>query len=160
MKKLTLFLFLLGTIVTANAQDIPSYSFEELEDRINAESKNQPLVVNFWATWCAPCIKELPHFESLRKDYQADEIKVLLVSLDMDKDKALKFKEKKQLQSDVAYLDEVDFNQWIDKISPDWSGAIPATLMISPSGDRSFHEGEFSKEELYEQVKRFFNKTN
>lgn len=160
MKKLTVFFFLLCTIVTANAQDIPSYSFEELEARISEESQNQALVVNFWATWCAPCIKELPHFESLQKDYQADDIKVLLVSLDMEKGKAVKFKEKKQLQSDVAYLDEVDFNLWIDKISPDWSGAIPATLMISPSGERSFHEGELSKEELYEQVKRFFNKTN
>lgn len=160
MKKLLFIFCFSGLFFNGKAQDIPSYSFEELEEKIKTESEQRALVVNFWATWCAPCIKELPYFESLTEAYAPDKLKVLLVSLDMDKERAVKFKEKKKLQSDVAYLDEVDFNKWIDKISPDWSGAIPATLMISPEGNSSFYEGEFTKEELYEQVKRFFNKTD
>lgn len=150
---------LLNCTSFASAQEIQSYTFAELEEKIAREAEKQPLIINFWATWCAPCIKELPHFESLSKDFSDEKLKVLLVSLDMEKEKAVKFSQKKQLRSEVAFLDEVDFNAWIDKISPDWSGAIPATLMISPSGEKYFHEGELSKEELYDHIKRFINKT-
>lgn len=157
-----LLVFLLSVLsIPLKAQDqIPSYSFEQLEERIRTEAQNQPIVINFWATWCAPCIKELPHFEGLQSEYDPSEVKVLLVSLDMEKERAVKYAQKKQLKSDIAYLDEVDFNQWINKISPDWSGAIPATLMLSPDGKKSFYEGEFSKEELYQSVNDFLQKTD
>lgn len=161
MKPYLILLFFIVLAIPLQAQDqIPSYSFEQLEERIRVEAKKQAVVVNFWATWCAPCIKELPHFESLQSEYDQSKVKVLLVSLDMEKERAVKYAQKKQLKSDIAYLDEVDFNQWIDKISPDWSGAIPATLMLSPDGKKSFYEGEFSKEELYQSVNDFLQKTD
>jgi thiol-disulfide isomerase/thioredoxin len=139
----------------AYAQQISSYTFAGLEDKIKQESKEQTLIINFWATWCAPCIRELPYFESLTEDIKTDQLKVILVSLDMEKERAETYAMKKGLQSEVLYLDEVDFNQWIDSISPEWSGAIPATLMVAPSGKKEFFEGAFTKEELYDTVKRF-----
>ncbi len=155
MKVFLLTLCLLGGFLISPAQEIQSYSFEELEKKITDESSHQYLVVNFWATWCAPCLQELPYFESLSQDFPNAKLKVLLVSLDLEKDKAIQFKEKKQLQSEVVYLNEVDFNAWINKISPKWSGAIPATLMLSPAGEKKFHEGEYTEAELYGQIKRF-----
>jgi thiol-disulfide isomerase/thioredoxin len=107
-------------------------------------------VVNFWATWCAPCVKELPLFEALSENRK--DVDVLLVSLDLDldpnPDKVYKFVERKQLQSRVVLLDEKDPNVWINRVDSQWSGAIPATIILNlRTGQRKFigrqlHEGE------------------
>jgi len=90
-------------------------------------------VINFWATWCAPCVKELPYFEKLNQKYTDKKVKVILVSQDFSKqlEKKLKpFLEKNKLQSEVLVLIDPDANSWIDKVNPAWSGAIPATVII------------------------------
>ncbi|MFP4092745.1 MAG: TlpA family protein disulfide reductase [Cyclobacteriaceae bacterium] len=155
-------LLLTATLLTINtyAQDVPSYSFADLQQKMEEESEKQIVVVNFWATWCKPCIKELPYFEALNNDFPQDELKVLLVSLDMEKEKAVRYRDKKQLESEVVYLDETDFNQWIDRISPSWSGAIPATLLLAPGGNREFHEGVLTQKELYTLVNQFIEKNS
>ncbi len=137
------------------AQTIKTYSFDALDRKLEQESREQFLVVNFWATWCKPCIEELPYFENLKNELNNEDIVVILVSLDMEKEKAESYARKKELQSEVLYLDEVDFNSWINRISPNWSGAIPATLMLAPSGKQLFHEGAFSQEDLNDTVTRF-----
>ena len=157
MKWITLIAFWglsgLNTYAHAQEQEIKTYSFSSLDEKIQQERQKQVVLVNFWATWCKPCIEELPYFEALGKDMQ--DVKVMLVSLDMEKERAEKYAQKKQLQAEVLYLDEVDFNSWIDQISPDWSGAIPATLMVAPEGQQAFFEGSFTQDELYETVNRF-----
>jgi thiol-disulfide isomerase/thioredoxin len=110
-------------------------------------------VINFWATWCAPCIKELPLLEKLGKDNM--DISVMLVSLDLDLDpnpeKVHRFVQRKKLQSPVLILDAGDPNIWIDKIDSNWSGALPATLVVNTrTGKRAFverelHEGDLEK---------------
>jgi thiol-disulfide isomerase/thioredoxin len=108
-------------------------------------------VINFWATWCAPCIKELPFLEKLgaeRKD-----VKVTLVSLDLDLDpnpeKVRKFVERKKIKSRVLILDAGNPNEWIDKIDKRWSGALPATLIINgKTGKSTFVERELREGEL------------
>jgi len=160
MKIIALTFYLLTVCLAVQAQQIESYTFESLNQKIQEESREQVVLVNFWATWCKPCIQELPYFESLNHDKRETKLKVLLVSLDMEKERAENYAQKKQLESEVLYLDEVDFNRWIDQISPDWSGAIPATLMIAPGGREAFYEGSFSKEELYNTVNLFINNSN
>jgi len=109
-------------------------------------------VINFWATWCGPCVKELPVFEKLNNE-GATNVKVTLVSLDLDLDpnpeKVYKFIVRKNLKSSVLILDEQDPNSWIDKIDPKWSGAIPATLIVNTkTGQRTFFEGEVDEQKL------------
>ena len=114
-------------------------------------------VVNFWATWCAPCVKELPHFEDLRENYKNKDVEVFLVSLDFPKqyDKKLKpFIKKHNLQSRVLVLDDVDMNSWIPKINEDWDGAIPVTI-IYKNDKRQFYNQTFTYEELEKEVKHF-----
>jgi thiol-disulfide isomerase/thioredoxin len=111
-------------------------------------------IINFWATWCSPCVKELPLFEKLNAEGR-EGVSVTLVSLDLDLDpnpeKIFKFIERKKLRSRVLILDEKDPNSWIDKVDSTWSGALPATLIINQkTGRRKFlekelHEGDLEK---------------
>ncbi|MEM6726731.1 MAG: TlpA disulfide reductase family protein, partial [Bacteroidota bacterium] len=107
-------------------------------------------VINFWATWCKPCIEELPYFEQVNAEYANTEVEVILVSLDAEKEIAKRlvpFLEKNELQSDVLALIDPDFNSWIDQVSEEWSGAIPATIFVK--GDQQqFYEQSFELEEL------------
>jgi len=128
---------------------------EQLFDMFDqCPEKDKIKVYNFWATWCAPCIKEIPLFEEVNKTYE--NVDVTLVSLD-DADelnfRVKKFISNKQLESKVVLLDETDFNEIIPKVSKNWSGAIPATLIIDcRNGKSSFYEGEFKENELKETL--------
>ena len=123
-------------------------------------SKDQPVqVINFWATWCAPCIKELPLLEKLNRE--RNDVNVTLVSMDMDLDpdpqKVYKFMSRKNILSRVVILDERDPNTWISRIDKHWSGALPATLIVNNNtGKRRFWERELREgdlERLIEEVK-------
>lgn len=129
---------------------VPLIRLEALENRL-AAGGDTTYVVNFWATWCAPCVAELPYFEQLQKTYHAKPLKVLLVSLDAVKNHAgvVSFAEKHQLSNEVVLLNEKSQQQYIDRVSTEWSGAIPATLFVNTGNNvRLFKEQEFDYEEL------------
>lgn len=114
-------------------------------------------VVNFWATWCRPCVKEMPYFEKLGAEYADKKVKVILVSLDrLDYRETVlaSFVEKHKLKSTIWHLEDKDPNIFIPKISNDWQGSIPATLLIQPSkGIWRFYEQEFKYAQLESIVK-------
>ena len=151
-KYLVITLVLLALLLSAQmliAQKATVVKFDALE-KILTTTSDQIQVVNFWATWCAPCVKELPLLEKLngRDDLN---IKITLINLDYaDKlDKVNAFMSRKNIRSQVLLLDEVDYNTWIDKVDKSWSGAIPATLIFNPkTGQRKFVEKELKEGEL------------
>lgn len=142
-----------------NAQDKAEIiKFDKLDALIKEEG-NQIKIINFWATWCAPCIKELPHFESAAKNYE-NQLSVNLISLDFadQLNKVHKFVERKGIQSKVYLLDEIDYNSWIDRVDKSWSGAIPATLIIDEkTGKRKFVESELTEAELQALINEFID---
>ncbi|MCU0356007.1 MAG: TlpA family protein disulfide reductase [Cyclobacteriaceae bacterium] len=125
---------------------------KQLQEHIQAKT-DKVKVINFWATWCAPCIKEMPLFEKLNAERQ--NVEVTLVSMDLDLDpnpeKVYKFLDRRKIKSQVLILDERDPNSWIDQVDKNWSGALPATIIINgKTGKRKFierelHEGELEK---------------
>ncbi|MDO9184984.1 MAG: TlpA disulfide reductase family protein [Bacteroidia bacterium] len=118
---------------TIYSQNVSVIKITDLEKRIRNNS-DTTYIVNFWATWCVPCVKELPDFDSINTTYINKKVKVLLVSLDFKEDlkiKLLPFISTKKIRSEVVLLDELNANYFIPKISDDWSGAIPATLIIN-----------------------------
>jgi len=121
------------------------------------EKNHQLHVINFWATWCKPCVKELPQFIELAKSHP--EVSISLVTLDFVQDLETKvnpFLENRSIELRVLLIDELDYNLWIDMVDPSWSGAIPATLIIEPStGRRIFLEKELQKDELVEVIESF-----
>lgn len=132
-----------------NAQEASVIKFEGLQKILDTKT-DQIQVINFWAMWCAPCVKELPLLEKLNEQTSLN-AKITLINLDFaDKvDKVNEFITRKNIRSEVLLLDEVDYNSWIDRVDKTWSGAIPATLIFNPSnGQRKFIERELKEGEL------------
>ena len=114
-------------------------------------------VINFWATWCVPCVAELPNFEKINANYKKNKVKVILVSLDMAKmidTRLLPFIKEKQIKSEVLLLRDPDADSWISKVDSTWSGAIPATLIYN-ADMRKFYEKSFTYDELEKEVSNF-----
>lgn len=135
--------------------NIPRFDYAGLEDKYLRENAGVTYVINFWATWCKPCIKEIPAFEEIQSKYEDQRVEVVLVSLDFPEKwftAVIPFIKKHQIQSDVILLDDPDANTWISKISQEWSGAIPATLIIK-DGTSKFYEQSFTYEELETELK-------
>ncbi|MGV3696560.1 TlpA family protein disulfide reductase [Flavobacterium sp.] len=158
MKQLSLIAFLFVFLQTAFAQQPVVY--EKFDDFEKAVIKNDQhtYVINFWATWCGPCIKELPYFEKLHKENK--NVKVILVSLDSRKDyekKLIPFIQKKKLTAEVVLLSDKDYNTWLEKIDKSWSGAIPATFIFRGNHEL-FAERDFENyAELTNYVDTFIN---
>lgn len=134
----------------------PVYDFDGFEPLLHKDDTNT-YILNFWATWCKPCIEELPYFEKVNAAYKNQNVKVVLVSLDMPgmwKSRLEPFVEKKGLKSEIVILDDPKQNDWIPKVAEEWGGSIPATLIYN-SGKRSFYERGFTYEELQEELKQF-----
>ncbi len=107
-------------------------SFDQLEKQI-LQPSDSTLIINFWATWCKPCVAELPHFNELSNELKDKKVKFLFVSLDfintMDKS-LLPFLKANPLNGTVILLGDQDVNSWADKVDKKWDGAIPVTMVI------------------------------
>ncbi|MEN7546384.1 TlpA disulfide reductase family protein [Rapidithrix thailandica] len=160
MKKF-LFLFILGFICwnsTLAQPEVKVIKMEQLEAMINHTS-GKTYVINFWATWCAPCIKELPDFEKARDTFKSKNVEFILVSLDFAnqlESRVIPFVKRKNLKSRVVLLDETDYDTWIGRIDPDWEGAIPATLVVnSQSQQRKFFPKGLTYDDLVKILQSF-----
>ena len=134
------------------------YDFNGLEGLLNRED-DKTYVVNFWATWCKPCIEELPSFEKLNAKYSTENVEVVLVSLDFPskaEELLIPFVEKRNLKSHVLLLDDTKMNTWIPKVDKEWSGAIPATVIFNRD-KRTFYEKSFNFNELEKELLGFIN---
>lgn len=140
MKKIAC--LLLATVsLNAFAQKADVINLEQLQNLLN-QKHEKILIVNFWATWCGPCVKEMPFFEKITAEGE-DDVDVLLVSMDLDLDpdagKVYRFIERKKIQSRVVLLDEPNPDSWINTVEKSWTGALPATLVINQkTGQRKF----------------------
>lgn len=107
-----------------------------------------PLVlVNVWATWCAPCVEEFPMLVQVGRRYQKRGLKLVFISSDFPeaKDQALAFL-KKQGAPFPSYLKTGSDQAFIDSFDKDWSGALPASFIFDADGElRYFWQGKVSE---------------
>lgn len=153
--KLIILLLLFNTSF-AFSQDIKVYDFTAFEQFLQ-KADDKVYVVNFWATWCKPCVKEMPAFNKLYKEYANRGVEIVLVSLDFGKDvqpRVKQFIKTHQIKPLIIILDDPDTNAWIDKVDKNWTGGIPATVIYNKS-KRKFYEQSFEYDELEKELKTF-----
>ena len=140
------------------AAKVPVYdSFEDMAYIFN-QKNDTTYIINFWATWCKPCVEELPYFEDIHKKYADQPVKVILVSLDFSKQlesKLYPFLKERNIQSDVMVLIDGDANNWISAVEESWEGAIPITIIYNKNKRQYIGEQFANHDELESILKTF-----
>ncbi|MCS7153843.1 MAG: TlpA family protein disulfide reductase [Bacteroidia bacterium] len=128
-------------------QVLPTRTWAEIERQLQSHPETL-YVLNFWSTWCRPCIAELPHlqaaYERLAKQIP---VSFWLISLDFPPDgakKAARLLHQKGISLPAFWLSEKDPNTWIPRLHSDWDGAIPYTQagLGGPFHDRPFSNSQ------------------
>ncbi len=149
--------------VTAQAQQIPKLKMADVVKLFNTKS-DTIYVVNFWATFCKPCVAEIPNFIKIANQYKKQKVKLLLVSLDLPSfypKRIATFATKNNFTTNLAWLDETDADYFCPMIDKDWSGAIPATIIVNnKTGYKKFFEAEMKGEEFEKEVKKAIGSVN
>jgi len=153
ISKILVLLLLIG--INTYAQEIKKMKIAELETYIR--QSDHPLVVNFWATFCVPCVKEIPIFQEVVAKYKT--VELLLVSLDLPAyypAKISSFAKEKKFTATIIWLNETNADYFCPRIDKKWSGAIPSTLFINNKTKyRRFFERELKEAEVEENVRNF-----
>lgn len=157
MKYLLFILMVVGCVGLHGQQEqsVQVVNFEELKARYQKDN-DTVYVVNFWATWCGPCVAELPYFNKASKKLANEPVQFLFISLDYYKTldtKVRKFLKKKPLEGEVLLLNDTDVNTWIPKVSDEWDGAIPVTLIRQGTKTKIINGAIESSDELLDIVK-------
>lgn len=124
-------------------------SYDQLAPIFNFKN-DSTYIINFWATWCKPCVKELPYFEKLHEEISGEKARIILVSMDFPNQIETRLKEfviERKLKSDVVVLTDPDQNGWIPKVEEKWDGAIPVTVIYNAE-NRKFFSGELDNYDM------------
>ena len=115
-----------------SAREVPDVTFIDTEGgEVNLKQyKGKVVMVNLWATWCAPCIKEIPQMENIRQTNIDKDLVVLPISIDEETDKVKPFLARHGLAHYKTWLDP---NKDIDQVMP--ADVVPATYVFDGSGN-------------------------
>lgn len=156
--KTAILVVLLLVALAPKAQPVAIVNTKWITD-LRTQSSDTLYIINFWATWCKPCVEELPAFDTIEQHFSHAKIKVILVSTDMKRaypQQIAQFIQNHQVRSTVVWMSEPNADRWINATGTNWSGAIPTTWFIQGSTHRSeIYEGEFSADRLYHLIRNY-----
>jgi thiol-disulfide isomerase/thioredoxin len=157
MKLITALLLFSTSVAAQKSQPIPALKVEQLVAQYKAAEG--VMVVNFWSTWCKPCIDEIPHFIEMANEFEKQKVALLLVSLDTrsvyESGKLLAFIQKKKWKADMVWLNETNADHYCPVVDNRWSGVIPATVIINPAKNYyAFFEESLSAAQLKLAIKK------
>jgi thiol-disulfide isomerase/thioredoxin len=143
-------IFFSFTNQTHTTSSFPIWNIEEYKPWIQAQ-KDSSILINFWATWCKPCVAEMP---DLLKVTDSLGIKAVFFSLDEieEKQKVTTLIENKQWKGDFRLLDLVDFHEFIQLTDSNWQGSIPMTLWIHKGKVKKHYESFHNTQEIIQFI--------
>jgi peroxiredoxin len=94
------------------------------------------MLVNLWATWCGPCILELPEFVTMNRMYRGRSFQLVTLNLDdvQEKDAVLKVLRERHVSSTNYIVDIEDRDKFAEVFDKEWPGPLPHTILIAPGG--------------------------
>lgn len=151
------FLVWLATFSMAQTVKIEAVNATELLEKL--QQQKGVVVVNFWSTWCKPCIEEIPHFLQVYNAQNGDSVQLWLVSQDTKdlyhsgKLKDYISKKDNWSKAKLLWFNETNADYYCPLVDSSWSGVIPATLIVNPAkGYRKFFEETMSAELLSNEI--------
>jgi len=156
MKKIVFLLSFLFVAFIGQAQEIEKWQITDVENYMK-DTAGKVLVINFWATFCKPCVAEIPSFISITDKYKSQNVALLLVSLDLPSfypNKIASFAKKQGYNANIVWLNETNADYFCPKIDKTWSGSIPGTLILNTkTGYRKFFEEEMEAADFEKELK-------
>ncbi len=151
LKTLSVLLLLVFLSASAMAQDIEKIGAQDLK-RIIDSSKGRVLVINFWATWCAPCVKEFPGLMALRQEFPESDLNIVGISVDYNIRPVENFVKQHKVNFPI-HLDDGSISTMLSVQS------IPRTVIYNPAGEQILdHLGFISEESFRHIVERLLGK--
>ena len=155
MKRIFALSMLLAIAFTNSAQQVKKVKIDEIEQII--QKSDHPVIISFWATWCIPCIHEIPYFQETVKKYENKDVELVLVSLDFKEsfpNVIESFIKKRNFQASFYWLNETNADHFCPKIDPKWDGSIPATLFVNNKTNyRKFYDRQVTPMQVEAEVK-------
>ena len=119
-----------------NPKNVEPISAEEFRQLI-AHYRGQAILVNFWATWCAPCVKEIPEIVKLREKYKERGLRVIAVSMDEPEELETGVRPfvTRRFPNFISYLcRESDHDKFASVVDPAWNEIMPTNFLIDREG--------------------------
>ena len=123
-----------ATVAVAADETQPALALKNMDDEVvdlQALQGGKTLLVNYWATWCPPCITEIPSLLKVKAARQSDQFDVVFINLDFPKDLAsLKAMMKRMALDDLDTLYMTDARQWSELNGR----GLPISVLVAPDG--------------------------
>ena len=143
------------------APAIQKIKITDLESYI--ATSDHPLIINFWATFCEPCVKEIPYFQSAVARYKDQRVELVLVSLDLPDyypDRIASFAQKRDFKARILWLNETNADYFCPKVDPRWTGGIPCSLFINNNTHyRRFFDRQLTEGQVEPEIKTMIAQT-
>ena len=130
--------------------------------RISENKTNKLRLINLWATWCGPCVQELPELVAMNRMYRKRDFEMITIGLDevSEKDRALKFLKERHVSSKNCLFDSTDRDKLAEALDPKWPGPLPYTILIAPGGEVIYRQhGPLEPLELKKAIVNFLGRT-
>ncbi len=126
-------------------------------------NSNHPLIVNFWATFCVPCVKEIPYFQTTISRYAAQQVELVLVSVDLPDyfpARIASFARGRSFTSRILWLDETNADYFCPRVDPKWTGGIPSSLFVdNKTHYRRFFDRQLTEPQVEFEIKKMLAPT-
>ena len=137
-------------LLAAGGAAAQEFAFKDMQGQVQrlSDYRGKWVLVNFWATWCPPCLEEVPDLVALHESHRKTDLVVIGVALDSSRESVVEFVAKKQVSYPIV-LGDYDLAAQVGEVN-----ALPTSYLFDPSGKLvSYQEGMVTREIVESYIK-------